>query len=355
MEGIEANLYLDGKPGRTAVVNGKEYLFFTGYHYLGINSDPEFMNLVAEGMDKYGWLYPSSRISNTRLDLYEACEALLAKLTGTEDTVLFSSGFAAGRVAIAGHQTVYNSPNSHPAILQQKAIIQDMEEWQQWVLREGRRQASVGIPMVLASDSVNPLTSTVINFSFLAHLSQPALAIVDDSHGIGLLGENGFGTSATLPRHNQLNYILTYSLSKALGIGGGAISCTKEQAAALRNLPEYTGATPISPAQVYAFLKGQHIYTRQHEKLKANIAYFEMLVQDLPGIQHHPDLPVFILPSAINEDVFYNSGILISSFPYPNPAGVRLKRIVLNALHTFNDLDVLARVLRKAYQQQPIN
>src|SRR5689334_11970032 len=88
------------KPGRTAIINNEKYLFFSGYSYLGMQHVPEFIELVNAGIDKYGWMFPSSRISNTRLKLYEECEALLSSITGVEETVLVSSGFTAGRMAI---------------------------------------------------------------------------------------------------------------------------------------------------------------------------------------------------------------------------------------------------------------
>jgi len=67
----------DETPNRIAIINGKEYLFFSGYNYLGMNSVPEFAALVKEGTGKYGWLFPSSRISNTRLKIFEEAEELL--------------------------------------------------------------------------------------------------------------------------------------------------------------------------------------------------------------------------------------------------------------------------------------
>ena len=80
---IPGNLYLEGKPGRTCRVDGQEFMFFSGYNYLGVNEDEEFIALVNEGISKYGWVFPSSRISNTRLALYEECEAMLSAITRT--------------------------------------------------------------------------------------------------------------------------------------------------------------------------------------------------------------------------------------------------------------------------------
>jgi 7-keto-8-aminopelargonate synthetase-like enzyme len=348
MEEPSADLYLDQKPGRTATVEGKEYLFFSGYNYLGINADEEFIALVAEGTAKYGWLFPSARISNTRLAVYEECEDLLSEITGSEATVLLPSGFAAGRVAssyLGG--AVNNAPGSHPAILQHKSQINDFNDWRNWLLSQ---PANAAKPLIIASDSVNPLTSTVHNFSFLRNMSAPVMAVLDDSHGMGIIGENGSGISSLVPRTHQVNYLFTYSLSKAFGISGGAISCSKEQVQHFKTTPEYSAVTPMSPAQVFAFIKGQHIYSRQRQKLMDNIAYFENCVKDLPGIQHQAGLPVFVLPAFIDESIFINKNILISSFAYPDPKGKMLKRIVLNALHTPDDLDFLTLVLQSAYQ-----
>lgn len=346
MDQTPDNLYLDRKPTRTTSVNGKEYLFFSGYNYLGVNADREFIELILEGTDLYGWLYPSSRISNTRLSVYEECEAILSALTGCEDTILLPSGFAAGRVASSYHHTtVHNAPGSHPAILQHKAQLNDFKIWSEQIIE---RSASTG-PLIIASDSVNPLTSIINNFNFLEQVDNPITAVIDDSHGIGIIGQNGSGASRSVPQSDQLRYLFTYSLSKAYGISGGAISCSKAEAEKFRHLPEYSGVTPSSPAQVFAFNKGQHIYHRQRQKLMDNIVYFEDRIKNMPGIQHTAGLPMFVLPTDINESVFFDHGILISSFAYPDPKGKTLKRIVLNALHTTDDLDILASVLQKAY------
>jgi 7-keto-8-aminopelargonate synthetase-like enzyme len=109
---------LSNNPGRTAIVNGKEHLFFSGYSYLGMNHVPGFVELVKEGIDKYGFLFPSSRISNTQLDLFNEFEAKLSAITGMEATVCFSSGFLAGRAVADMYQgeDYTCAPQTHPAI-----------------------------------------------------------------------------------------------------------------------------------------------------------------------------------------------------------------------------------------------
>jgi 7-keto-8-aminopelargonate synthetase-like enzyme len=220
--------------------------------------------------------------------------------------------------------------------------------WLNWLIQEAK---TIGKSLIVAGDSVNPLTSTINNFSFLGALNQSVTAIIDDSHGIGIIGNEGSGMSDFMQSRDHLQCIFTYSLSKAFGIIGGAVSGSNEVVETIRSRPEYTGATPLSPAQAYAFVKGQHIYKQQREKLAANITYFEKCIHDLPGIQHTASLPVFVLPTQFKEHMFYDNDILISSFAYPDPAGKKLQRIVLNALHTPADLDKLAAVVKKHYYE----
>src|SRR2546428_3454271 len=112
-------IQLNSTPGRTCLINGKEYLFFSGYSYLGINHVKGFTKLVKEGMNKYGVLYPSSRISNTRLKLYEEFENELSSLTGMQDTVSFSSGYLAGKTItdiLSSYKNIFVAPNTHPSV-----------------------------------------------------------------------------------------------------------------------------------------------------------------------------------------------------------------------------------------------
>lgn len=314
------------QPGRTAVSNGKEYLFFSGYNYLGMSHVPEFNALLQEGLRKFGPLFPSSRISNTRLALFEQCEQLLSSITGFEESVLVSSGFIAGKLSTEVWQQQLQYPaNAHPAIRP----------------RFGNLQSPGNI---VATDSINILDATVNDFSFFKH--ETGFCIVDDSHGFGLLGTKGEGIASAIPFTKDKG-LITYSLSKACNIIAGAISCSKEIALKLRAMPEYTAATAPSPAFLYAFMHARELYAAQRKKLDQNIRHFRSLIGDTENISSPNGLPIFILPSSISEQELAEAGIIISSFAYPDPNGKKIQRIVLNALHTPGDLEKLASCLNK--------
>ncbi|MDR0793857.1 MAG: aminotransferase class I/II-fold pyridoxal phosphate-dependent enzyme [Chitinophagaceae bacterium] len=326
-------------PNRSVFISGKEYLFFSGYAYLGVNSLKPFRELIKEGIDKYGIVFPSSRISNTQLDLYRSFEALLSNITGSETTVGFPSGYVAGKTVTGLFPDLINAKGTHPAISNKKYASQNFNDWAADLAKYAHAHPEEKI--VFSSDSLNPLTASVYDFSFLNEINNSVTAIIDDSHGIGLLGKDGKGAAALLPEKENIEYVFTYSLSKAFGITGGGVSCKNNTGTQLRSKPEYTASTSISPAFMFAFLHAQNLYSEQREKLRKNIAFLKNLDKKNGLFSIHEELPVIVLPSGIDEEVLYKKGIIISSFAYPDPSGKKTQRAVLNALHSFDDIAFL--------------
>lgn len=337
---------LENTPGRKCIIDGKEFLFFSGYSYLGMNYVKEFRELVKEGIDKYGILFPSSRISNTSLKLYQKFEDTLSKLTGMKDSVSFSSGYLAGKTIsdiLSSHKNILVAPGTHPAInivAAQKTNSTNFNDWKNEVV--DLINFSDENEFVLLSDSVDILKARVNNFSFVENIRpfKKIIFLIDDSHGMGILGKNGEGIISQLPAKKNVEYIISYSLSKAFNMEGGAVSCSKEWAKKLRHHPNYTGSTAINPALIHAFIKSKRLYAIQREKLKKNITW---LKKYLPHhiLNHDSDLPIFICEDENAEEIFYKQGVIISSFGYPDPASKKINRVVINALHTKKDLQKL--------------
>jgi len=163
---------------------------------------------------------------------------------------------------------------------------------------------------------------------------------------MGLLGDNGEGISSRLPRKENIEYIITYSLSKAMNIQAGAISCSKkERAENIRKSSWYAATTPPSPSMLYAFFRSQKIYQQQRNILDRNKKLLRDLFAKRKDIHFNNELPVFIFPEEYDEDFFAKQGIIISSFAYPDPNGKKINRAVLTALHTESDLQRFADAL----------
>ena len=87
-------------PDRTIQVNNEEYLYFGGTSYLGMATNHEFQQLLAENLKKWGTHYGSSRNANIQLAIYNDAEALFAKQIRTEKALTVSSGTFAGTLVI---------------------------------------------------------------------------------------------------------------------------------------------------------------------------------------------------------------------------------------------------------------
>ena len=339
-------MFLDDTPGRTCRIEGKEYLFFSGYGYLGMNFVDAFREIAIESIQKYGILFPSSRNSNTNLALFTRMEDSLSALTAMEDSVLFSSGFLAGQSIasiLATNKNIFTAPGTHPCLNSYgtRKPEGDFHEWAEHIVSY-LTNSTFG-ECILVSDSVNIFESRVHDFSFVQSLPSRMriIFVVDDSHGIGILGENGNGISSLLPPCPNVEYILSYSLSKAFGIAGGAVSASKKCCDLLRAHPGYSGSTPISPALANTFLESTHLYQSQKLELEKNIKALNAALK-IPSKKFQ--LPIYICGNEHAEKVFLENGIVISAFRYPYPTSTTVSRIVLNALHISSDMENVASV-----------
>lgn len=347
-------------PGRTIQVNGRTCLFFSGYSYLGMSHVPAFTDLLKEGIDRYGAVYPSSRVSNTPLPLYAHLEHYLAQLTGSEAAVTFASGFLACQAIgqlLAGDGEVLVALGTHPATglgaIGPGAAggSGTYDDWCARVLEYVR--VSSATEFILVADSVAPLEGVIHDFMFLQDLPRDKhfTVLIDDAHGIGWMGEHGEGISGTLMHLPHVDYVLVYSLSKALHVQGGAVSCSLRTAERLRRSPFYTASTAMAPAFAHTLLQAGPLYEVQRAGLAHNVALLKQWAGDaglLPeraaaraGLLTPTAIPVFLCRVQGLGAYLEKRGILVSSFAYPDPEGPLVERVVLSALHEEGDLKTL--------------
>jgi 7-keto-8-aminopelargonate synthetase-like enzyme len=341
--------HIEGIPGRTARVHGQDFLFFSGFAYLGMPSLPAFQALLAEGVRKAGAVYPSSRVSNTPSSLYDAFEARLSAFTGLARSASFSSGYLASQAAAAfaaAESTLLYAPGIHPSLLTAgPAFHLGIEEWPQRAVE--MVNAAGDLSYTIAMESVNPLTGKRQDLGWLTGLRRQVRLLIDDSHGIGVLGEGGGGVMTMLPRDGRFRYLVAYSLSKAFSCEGGAVSGTAPDIAGLRKTPQFTASTPMSPAFVHAWMQAAALFAVQRERLAENIRYISAKIAGLAGIRQDPALPVIRIPWEGFCDYCLQHGIILSSVRYPSFSDRMLVRAVFNALHTPGDLDALAARLNE--------
>ena len=341
---------LSQAPGRTTLIDGKEHLFFSGYSYLGLGMNKNFTDLVKKGIDLYGVVYPSSRISNTALDLYAKMEEQLAAFTSAEDAAVFSSGFLSARTAVdvvSKEMNVYCLPYTHPSSSALPGIIKIPESltWQQFL----DERASAGeFQFAIAADSIHPTPGHINDFSFLASTptSFNITLVVDDSHGIGWLGKDGKGVASliNLPPHFEL--LLNFSLSKAFHLNGGAITGSRKWINAVRQHVNFATSTPLMPSLAYAWVESSALYQQQREILLQNIEYLQKLTTTFTFVAGE-GTPVFVVAKKGIAPYLLQNNVIISSFSYPHPESDPVNRVVVNALHLRSDLEKLAQLIEQ--------
>lgn len=335
-------------PGTSISWQDSTLSFFSGFSYLSLESLASFKESIKKGIDIYGCVFPSSRISNVQLDLYAQFETRLSDFTGLTACCTFPSGYQASQAAVmhAGKTSmILFSPDCHPALRTGIAsgIQFTRKEWPEAAVayinsKEDNR-------CTLVCDSLNPLLSEVHSFDFLHRLKRRCRLVLDDSHGIGILGARGEGSISQLPKLPNCSYMVAFSLAKALSIQGGAIAGSEEEIRELRTLPIYTASTSLPPAGIYALMENfQHIDS-QRKILMERIRFLESL---LPAnlFNHDSRLPIFSSRSVALYAHLLKQGMVVSSFPYPGPSDPPITRIVIQAGHTHEQLEGLAACLR---------
>lgn len=340
-------------PERTLCIDGEEHLFFSGTSYLGMGHQPDFRAALTEGMARYGTIFSASRNNNLQLDIYEKAENFIAKWTGAEAALTVTSGLLAGQLAVQSldqpHQRFVYAPSVHPAIWREKPTFY-FENYEQFSNEIAQFIAQEKTPAIICCNSIDPLKCMPYDFSWISQLPdhQDITLIFDDSHAIGIQNTEGVGNYTKLkkltPSHVKL--VVIASLAKAVGIPGGVILGDLEEIKMIRQNPLFVGASPIVPAYLYAFLTAQNVYSEARATLKKNIDLFIKLnTQHLSSFKFYKNYPVFYTPQNDLYPFLLKHKTMISSFSYPNPSDTPITRIVLSALHTEVDIEVLSEQL----------
>ena len=346
-------------PGRTVPLeDGKRYLWFSGTDYLGMGHNPILKQYLQEGLDLYGTHFGSSRNNTLRLAAYEEAEQALAGFTGAASALTVSSGMWAGQLVMkylenspsTSSARYYFAPCVHPALWGARYQSSPSSSWTEWAQTTVQAiQASPADAVhIICTDSIGSPWVETYDFSVFQHLpaDRPVWLVVDDSHGLGVLGEQGQGIYAQLPQLLNVHTIVVSSLNKAMGIPAGVILSQESIIQEIRRLPWFAGSSPSAPAYMYALvgLLRSDEYRQAHQQLLANARYFSEHVRSEGLFVQYENYPVYCSRNVKLYEHLLNHSILSACFPYPRPTDEPVMRVVISALHQKEDLDRLAEV-----------
>ncbi len=275
------DLEIDSADGVHVVVQGRRSVSFAGCDSLGLARHPDVVAAAARELAACGLGASASRTTTGTWTSHRRLERALAEWMQTEDAVLLPAGYMAASAlstALARDaDLVLLDDAAHPALRDAATFTGlPVREYGHFDAAAATRSAHGARPLVLtdAVDVTAGRTAPLAALSRLVHAARGRL-VVDDAHGIGVLGPRGRGTAAAQRATGDRVHVAG-SLSKALGAHGGFVAGTKTICDDVRSrFAAYAGATPIPPSTAAAAHVAVQIASRDEAlrvPLRANAA-----------------------------------------------------------------------------------
>jgi glycine C-acetyltransferase len=346
--------YLEGPMSATVRIEGRgEVVCLCSNNYLGLADHPEVVAAGHEGLKAYGAGTASVRFICGTLSCHREIEEAIARFVGAPAALTYVSCWNANEAlmpTIAGEGDVILSDElNHASIIDSCRLVRgatravyrhsDLAELETKLVEHRDKQARFVI-----TDGVFSMEGDVARLPELVELCKKhdAVLIVDDSHGVGVLGKTGRGTPEHFGLLNQID-ILTGTLGKALGGAAGGYVAAKPEVIELlvqRSRPSlFSNALPATVA--YSAKKAIEVTEREPERvarLHQNVATMRAGLTKL-GFDLH-DSPTAIIPIMIGDAAeaivkskrLLELGVMVIGFGYPVvPQGQARLRVQVSA------------------------
>ncbi|MDX6412072.1 MAG: 8-amino-7-oxononanoate synthase, partial [Gaiellaceae bacterium] len=225
---------LEGQAGPVVQMEGRERLMLGGNNYLGLTGDHRVKDAAREALDRYGTGVTGSRFMNGTLPIHLELERELADWHGTGDALVYSAGYLANVGCIATllgpEDTVICDSGDHASILDavsmSRARIRPFRHNRMDKLeRMLDRAAGDGGGVLVVVDGVFSMEGDLANLPEIAALCRKhgARLMVDEAHGVGVLGERGTGACELYGVEDEVDLRMG-TFSKSLASCGGFIA-----------------------------------------------------------------------------------------------------------------------------------
>jgi 7-keto-8-aminopelargonate synthetase-like enzyme len=332
-------------PDRIIEVDQEDYLYFGGTAYLGLPANTKFQNILVKNILIWGSSYGSSRNANIKLMAYENGERFLAKYVKAEASLTISSGMLAGKIVLASlsSQTdcFFHFPNTHTAIKTPNSLPFFIGTELNPRLLDNLKEK-----ITILTDSFPSFQIKEIDLSFLKLIpkNKEITLVIDESHSLGILGENGCGIYSSIDYPNIKRKIMLASLGKAFGLTGGVIASDSEFIKQIAENEVFVSSAGMNPAFAQTIPDAEDIYIHQHQKLKDNLDYLNNHLVESKAFSFNKEYPIIYPEDENSAETFATNKIIITNFKYPS-AAKDLNRIVITANHRKEDLDKIIRIL----------
>jgi 8-amino-7-oxononanoate synthase len=348
------------------IMNGRSMIMVGSNNYLGLTNHPQVKEAAIEAIKKYGSGCAGSRFLNGTLDIHVKLEEKLARFIRKEAALVFSTGFQVNLGVISSlagkDDVVIIDKMDHASIIDgcrlsyaevKKFRHNDMSDLER-ILKENADRSKL-----IVVDGVFSMEGDIVNLPEVVALAKAygARLMVDDAHGIGVLGNTGRGTAEHFGLEDEVDIIMgTYS--KSLASIGGFIAGSEKVVHYIKHFARaliFSASPP--PASVAAVSAAIDIIDSEPERIESLWKNTRRMLEGLKdlGFQVGPsETPIIPVLVGDNETAFKMSLMLQEEGVFANvavspavPEGKALIRTSYMATHTEKQLDRVLAAFEK--------
>jgi 8-amino-7-oxononanoate synthase len=354
----------------TVRIDGREVIMLGSNNYLGLTNHPRVKEAAKSALDKYGTGTAGSRLLNGTLDIHVELERKLADLVGKEDALVFSTGMMVnlGTIfALVGrNDTVIVDRTDHASIIDgtrlsfgqtKKYRHNDMESLEQ-TLRTCHTDGKL-----IVVDGVFSMHGDIAKVPEILDIAERhgAVVMVDDAHGVGVLGRQGRGTADHFGVTDRV-HLVAGTFSKSLASVGGFVASDADTIHFIKHIARsliFSASMP--PASCASVSAAIDVMLEEDWRLTQLWSNTDVMMTRLKeaGFNTGPSSTP-IIPVVIGEDMMafqmcrrlFEEGVFVNSVVSPAvEKGDALIRLSLMATHTDDEvhraMDILTRVGRE--------
>jgi len=352
-------------------IEGRRTIMLGSNNYMGLTCDPRVINAAVEAVRKFGSGCSGSRFLNGTLVLHNQLEEELAAFLNKESALTFSTGFQTNLgiiSAITGpRDIIFSDRGNHASIVDGcrlsfaktiKYAHNDLDE-----LRDKLKRAPEDVGKLIVTDGVFSMEGDIARLPEIVGIAREygARVMVDDAHGLGMIGDCGRGTANYYGLEDEVDIVMG-TFSKSLASLGGYVAAKEYITHYIKhNSRPFIFSASIPPACCGAALEALHIMQAEPErplKLKENGNYLRSKFREAGITIGDSETAIVPVMTYGVERTFKIHHMLLMEGVYCNPVvapavvdGECLLRTSCTATHTKEQLDEAVAIFKDVFSR----
>jgi 8-amino-7-oxononanoate synthase len=367
----------EGRAGSHTLIGNRDLINFSCYDYLGLNGHPEIIESAQDAIRRFGVSCSASRVVAGERQVHRDLEQGLARHYAADDAVVLVSGYGTnlgviGQLVGPKDLIVYDAVSHNSVVMgsvlsgatRRSFAHNDLDSLEE-ILTANRakyHRVLVIVEGLYSMDGDYPDLPRLIDIK----RRHQAWLMVDEAHGLGVLGARGGGVAEHFGVDPREVDIWMGTLSKTLAGCGGYIAGSDVLVDYLRSLCNAfvysVGMPPVIAASAAKALEIMHREPERVERLQRNSRYFQAGAQargmntgTAPGTAVCPIIVGDSIAAAYLSQRMFDRGINVQPVLYPAvPAKTSRLRFFLTAMHSDADMDTALAVLQEELADLPV-